>query len=374
MEHRSSTIYCDFPGCNAVFKMASKLKQHVKMHDKGYICPVKGCSMKFKLWSECRQHSFVCKTKDLNCETCGKVFTEKHNLKAHEKIHSEEREVFQCTYQGCGRFYTKQYNLKVHVKSFHQNIRPFICPKKFCNKSFHFQHLLRRHLDMHAKKSDHETEAPPKKRRRTRRVNASLVSNISGYIPELWKKMTPEEVLSYVQKQCEDTADLDSDSDIVKEITTTQNTCTPISSDGFLSDTTVTATETEKILKKEVECSSDTGLTGEADISEDDEIILEPLKSIHEANKYLEETKPVTSSSNSSQSPPQEACSSQYPIKFTELTNRLKKLAKERQKEAASNSSSSNVSLHTETCRMQSLTESESDSEIQQLLMQQCAS
>lgn len=28
-------------------------------------------------------------------------------LKEHGKIHLEEREVYQCTYQGCGRFYTK---------------------------------------------------------------------------------------------------------------------------------------------------------------------------------------------------------------------------------------------------------------------------
>ena len=200
---------------------------------------------------------------------------------------------------------------------------------------------------------------------------------MTGFIPELWKKMTPEDVRSYVYD--DDTkAVVDSDSDIVKEITTTQNTCTPVSSDNFLSDTTLTATENENMVhEKAFSVSSDvwTVVTGEVDVSNDEErMILEPCKSIDEAIQYLEKSKKAKISSlNSSNSPPLGSLS-KCPGKFADLTNRLKKIAEERQRES---SSSSNVSLHSDSCRIQSLTESDSDSEMQkkvQLLMQQCAS
>ena len=189
--------------------------------------------------------------------------------------------------------------------------------------------------------------------------------------------MKPEEVRSYVYD--DDTkAVVDSDSDIVKEITTTQNTCTPVSSDNFLSDTTLTASENENMVhEKAFSVSSDvwTVVTGEVDVSNDEErMILEPCKSIDEAIQYLEKSKKAKISSlNSSNSPPLGSLS-KCPGKFADLTNRLKKIAEERQRES---SSSSNVSLHSDSCRIQSLTESDSDSEMQkkvQLLMQQCAS
>ena len=189
--------------------------------------------------------------------------------------------------------------------------------------------------------------------------------------------MTPEEVRSYVYDD-DAKAVVDSDSDIVKEMTTTQNTCTPVSSDNFLSDTTLTATENENMVhEKAFSVSSDvwTALTGEVDVSNDEErMILEPCRSIDEAIQYLEKSKKAKILSlNSSKSPPLGSLS-KCPGKFADLTNRLKKIAEERQRES---SSSSNVSLHSDRCRIQSLTESDSDSEMQkkvQLLMQQCAS
>ena len=199
-EHKHNIISCEFPGCAQIFSVPAKMRQHLKIHtNKGYLCPVKDCSLKFSLWSECTLHAVQCKKRQVNCDVCGKMFSERSNLKAHKKIHSEEREVFQCTYDGCGRFYTKQYNLKVHVQSFHLNIRPFVCSKEGCNKRFHFQHLLRKHLEnIHDKNVTTEKE---RKKKQTRRVNASTVSAITGYIPELWKKMTPEDMKLYADDE-----------------------------------------------------------------------------------------------------------------------------------------------------------------------------
>lgn len=207
-EHKNSTVCCDFQGCAQIFPNGAKMRHHMKVHlQRGYLCPVKDCSEKFSLWSECRLHTAQCKMKEVSCDVCGKVFKERSNMKAHRKIHSEEREVFACTYEGCGRFYTKQYNLKAHVQSFHMNIRPYVCPKKHCNKSFHFQHLLRNHLDsIHGKKEGEKVEEEGGRRslrqkehkKRPQRMQTSTLSGITGYIPELWTRMTPEEIKRYV--------------------------------------------------------------------------------------------------------------------------------------------------------------------------------
>jgi len=380
MEHKSSTVCCDFPGCNAIFSLPSKLKHHTKMHNKGYICSVKGCSQKFQLWSECRQHAALCKSKEMKCDICDKVFTESHNLRAHAKIHDEAREVYQCTYKGCGRFYTKQYNLKVHVQSFHQNIRPFVCPKRSCSKSFHFQHLLRNHLEMHAKKdTDPQEEEVPIKRRRTRRLVASTISNITGYIPELWRRMTPGEIKSYVNDGGGSSFDL-SDTEM-KDDRFTQKTCTPMSSSELQSSSSEGERRREVTHMKNSDegFSKDystegtlTAVTTEVELSDDENtVIYERLKSIDEANEHLESmtTTKSISDTSSSATPPSIVHDRYGKIKLSELNQRLKKLAAERKQDESS--SSTTVA---ESCHLQSLTESESDSEIVQLQMQQCVS
>lgn len=203
-EHKKNIICCEFPGCARIFSIPAKMRLHMKVHTgKGYLCPVKDCSMKFNLWSECCVHTTECKKKEVKCDVCGKVFRERSNMKAHRKIHAEEREVFQCTYEGCGRFFTKQYNLKVHVQSFHQNLRPYICTKEGCTKRFNFQHLLRKHHEaVHDKRSSDEACEKPekKKKKRSSRINTPAVTSaLSGFIPDLWTRMTPDEIKAYVE-------------------------------------------------------------------------------------------------------------------------------------------------------------------------------
>ncbi|XP_057313312.1 transcription factor IIIA-like [Hydractinia symbiolongicarpus] len=392
LEHKSAAICCEFPGCSQIFNVAAKMRHHMKVHTgKGYVCPVKDCSLTFKLWSECLQHAAQCKKKEKKCDVCEKTFTEHSNLKAHMKIHSEEREVFQCNYDGCGRFYTKQYNLKIHVQSFHQNIRPFVCPKSNCNKSFHFQHLLRKHLDLHAKNHD-RLEKKPSKRKRARRIVTSTISGISGYIPELWEKMTPEEVQAYIKNNNACYADTDV---IPRDTETTQAEMTPLlssdtegaSKENATGQTSHYQDDEARNLRAEgndMECerlyTSEETLTAiptESELTDEDfSVVYQPLKSLEEACSYLNQINnikkqqnacsPIISSSPNS-SRPASACSIEDERRITRFVGeRLKQLVGQQ-----------NPNMM-ESCHMQSVTESDSsDSETKkkaQLLMQHCAS
>lgn len=237
-EHKNNTICCDFPGCAQIFNVPAKMRHHMKIHnERGYLCPVVDCHEKFSLWSECRMHTAKCKMREVSCDVCGKIFAERSNMKAHRKVHAEEREVFTCTYEGCGRFYTKKHNLKAHVQSFHLNNRPHVCPRKGCTKSFYFAHKLRNHIDtMHSStdssssSTPSSTSPPPpnekRKKRPARRVNMSKISALTGHIPELEKKMTHEDINCYVDGDA-------SMSDDESSCDTTQNEMSPVDfSDG----------------------------------------------------------------------------------------------------------------------------------------------
>jgi len=194
---------------------------------------VKGCSEAFALFSECRKHSAECKRKEVKCDVCEKVFKYRSNLKAHQKTHASEREVFQCHYQDCKRFYTKKYNLQAHIQSFHQNLQQFECPKPNCCKKFHYKHSLRSHLNNHGKIEEKKASDKPKQRKRPKRMVTSEIAGITGYIPELIYKLTPAEMNEYVNGGSYD-PDCLADTDIIpKDYETTQTEMTALSSGNF---------------------------------------------------------------------------------------------------------------------------------------------
>ncbi|XP_067297317.1 uncharacterized protein si:ch73-109d9.3 [Pseudorasbora parva] len=79
-----------------------------------------------------------------NCNQCGKGFSHLCHLRAHQQIHTGERQ-FCCTI--CGRSFTKLSNLKAH-RRVHTGERPYICTD--CGKRFTQKCNLKRHQRIHS--------------------------------------------------------------------------------------------------------------------------------------------------------------------------------------------------------------------------------
>ena len=84
------------------------------------------------------------------CETCGKLFTRKHDLERHIKeAHSEtEKNLIQCTH--CEYSTNRKSYLNRHVKSRH-NKSNFSC--SMCEKSFCWKGNLMKHMKTHEEKT-----------------------------------------------------------------------------------------------------------------------------------------------------------------------------------------------------------------------------
>eukprot|EP01083_Nonionella_stella_P096852 272305_1 len=94
-------------------------------------------------------------TKPFQCSNskCNKSFSRKHDLKMHERLHSNTTELASCAF--CGMKFTHPSNLRKHIKHFHAHHdgpKPFVC--KHCKKRFDRKESLQKHFQVHLKPTD----------------------------------------------------------------------------------------------------------------------------------------------------------------------------------------------------------------------------
>uniref|UniRef100_A0A3B3HNP6 Zinc finger and BTB domain containing 24 n=1 Tax=Oryzias latipes TaxID=8090 RepID=A0A3B3HNP6_ORYLA len=94
--------------------------------------------------------------KPFHCSACGKSFTQKHTLQAHQRVHSGERP-FVCAV--CSKSLSSKHSLQEHM-SLHQE-KTFTCDK--CEKSFTQKRQLKNHYRTHTGE-DTCTQPPPPQR------------------------------------------------------------------------------------------------------------------------------------------------------------------------------------------------------------------
>ena len=112
--HHYKYMYeCDH--CRKGFHFESQLKEHLRVHQAqgNWTCFRPKCGKQFKCESELNAHLIFHNKKEYKCDQCAYSNTDPHNLRAHQRRHSDKK--------------------------------PFRCPK--CGKGFKWVQQRKQHLD-----------------------------------------------------------------------------------------------------------------------------------------------------------------------------------------------------------------------------------
>lgn len=131
---------CDEEFNNQTDRLNHLRKQHI-------IKKCKHCLKIFQsIWPLVRHFKIHETTNKLKCDVCGRKFNYLHNLKSHQRQHTNEHP-FKCDHENCNLSFMHRPSLVNHIRN-HTGLRPYkceFCPNKFSLISTLKNHFLRRH-------------------------------------------------------------------------------------------------------------------------------------------------------------------------------------------------------------------------------------
>ncbi|VDL71048.1 unnamed protein product [Nippostrongylus brasiliensis] len=123
------------------------------------------CGKRFASAFQLREHISIQHLKERNfvCEECGQKFGRRGGLRRHvQMVH--QNHLHMCPYEGCGHpGYKCSKALTAHIRSVHTNVRPYVCES--CGKAFVRRNDLKMHTLTHTSETAFHCECGSKFRR-----------------------------------------------------------------------------------------------------------------------------------------------------------------------------------------------------------------
>jgi len=132
------------------------LKAHTRAHlTKRFLCG--SCNKSFLVLSQLKDHvdKGVCLLENRQCTVCSKVFSGKHHLDLHMRLHTNTKP-HPCNI--CEKSFTQKRSLKEHLLT-HDTVRHFECQhcsKKFVQKNHLKYHIASQHFEMDTEITKHQ--------------------------------------------------------------------------------------------------------------------------------------------------------------------------------------------------------------------------
>lgn len=180
VKREKGSFICEFKECNVRFRAIENLEYHKKCHvsgSNGFVCPE--CSTQFEQWGAIANHLWRSHNNDMElhacdqcpfrtyslsrlenihrqihtneylflCDTCGKSFKTRKQLRNHRGIHTKKvvKKRFECCI--CCRSFTSTKMIRLHMNTVHNKVKPHLCT--FCDYAASNKASLKMHLRQH---------------------------------------------------------------------------------------------------------------------------------------------------------------------------------------------------------------------------------